>query len=74
VSLLWGSSYGAPGFEIISNDLLLQSLVTLQETWDAISGRKSGNGRGFFSEAMAGILDLFNPLRLNVLPFSPALL
>lgn len=72
VSLLWGSSYGAPGFEIISNDLLLQSLVTLQETWDAISGRKSGNGRGFFSEAMAGILDLFNPLRLNVLPFSPA--
>jgi len=47
-------------------------LVTLQETWDAISGRKCGNGRGFFSEAMAGILDLFNPLRLNVLPFSPA--
>ena len=39
---------------------------------DVISGKKCSNGRGFFLEAMAGIVDLFNPLRSNVLSFSPA--
>lgn len=72
ISYLWGSSFGEEGNEIITNEMLLVSLVTLSESWDAIAMKTCPNGRGFFSEAFAGITDLFNPLRSNVLPFSPA--
>jgi hypothetical protein len=72
VSVFWGSDLGVVGAETITNDMCLASLVTLAESWDAISRRLCSNGRGFFTEAMAGVLDLFNPLRSNVLPFSPA--
>ena len=69
---MWGSSFGEEGNEIITNEMLLVSLVTLSESWDAIAMKTCPNGRGFFSEVFAGITDLFNPLRSNVLPFSPA--
>ena len=71
MSYLWASSFD-PGSAVISNEVVKESFVAVTECWDAISERKCVSGRGFFSEATAGIIDLFNPLRKNVLPYSPA--